>query len=108
MLRNFYNGNVYEAEKAQETFVTFEDENEREMEFWEWDMVMVFNNPDCQKKQKMVKRNKALRQIMAMFKAMERGNEIQKKIFRHAEEEVVAEIIDQWVVDGKIPLYHGG
>jgi hypothetical protein len=47
MLRNFYNGNVYEAEKAQETFVTFEDENEREMEFWEWDMVMVFNNPDC-------------------------------------------------------------
>ena len=64
------------------------------MEFWEWDVCMVFKNPDAQSSAKKMKTEKALSMIMGMFKAMERKDELEKKKYRQVEHKVVKSILE--------------
>ena len=72
-------------------------------------MCIVFKNPDAQKKQKWIKRDKALNMILKSFKILPQGTAIEQRKFRNAEIDAISEILGG-IADSeqKVPLYQGG
>lgn len=89
-LLSIYNGEKEEPDKKNAKALPVAEEQKEEVEFWEWDICMVFQNPDAAKSSGNLSRDKALKRIMSIFKSIEKADDKTKKRFRKAEEEVVA------------------
>ena len=86
-LMTAYQGEVLASELMSEEF-----DDDCNNEYWEWTFCYVFYNPDAQKKEKLIHKQKAFESISELFRPTPHANEIQKIKLQEAHEQAIREV----------------
>ena len=103
-LTEFFTGNIKAAQEEAEAAQVLE--TKEEVEFWEWDMCIVFKNPDAQKGEKKMSTGDAFELITKIFKKVFKQDDQSTQAYRKAECEVFTKLLEGMAdADGKVKTY---